>query len=321
MEDRKPLIILTGPTAVGKTELSVMLAKEIDGEIISADSIQVYKYMDIGSAKIMKDEMQGIRHYLVDELNPSEEFNIYKFKEMALGYMDEIYSRGRIPIIAGGTGFYIQSVLYDIDFSETDDGHAYRKKLEAVAKEKGPEYLHNMLKEIDAVTAQKVHFNNVKRVIRALEYYKETGKLLSEHNEEQQKHDSPYNFIYFVLNDDRQLLYDRINKRVDKMFELGLVEEVKNLLDMGYGRNLVSMQGIGYKETAAYVSGEMNLYDTIELIKKNTRHFAKRQLTWFRREKEVTWIDYRDYGDNKKVMSTKMADMCRNAGICTDRKG
>ena len=321
MSDKKPLIILTGPTAVGKTELSVMLAKEMNAEIISADSIQVYKYMDIGSAKITKEEMQGIKHYLVDELNPSEEFSIFKFKEMTLKYMDEIYSKGKIPIIAGGTGFYIQSVLYDINFSETDDEHIYRKELEAIAKEKGPEYLHNKLKEIDAVTAQKVHSNNVKRVIRALEYYNDTGKLLSEHNEEQQKHDSPYNFKYFVLNDDRQLLYDRINKRVDKMFELGLVKEVKNLLDMGYGRNLVSMQGIGYKETAAYILGEMNLEDTIELIKKNTRHFAKRQLTWFRREKEVTWIDYREYGNNKKVMSTKMAEMCRGAGICTDRKG
>ncbi len=321
MSDKKPLIILTGPTAVGKTELSVMLAKEMNAEIISADSIQVYKYMDIGSAKITKEEMQGIKHYLVDELNPSEEFSIYKFKEMTLKYMDEIYSKGKIPIIAGGTGFYIQSVLYDINFSETDDEHIYRKELEAIAKEKGPEYLHNKLKEIDAVTAQKVHSNNVKRVIRALEYYNDTGKLLSEHNEEQQKHDSPYNFKYFVLNDDRQLLYDRINKRVDKMFELGLVKEVKNLLDMGYGRNLVSMQGIGYKETVAYILGEMNLEDTIELIKKNTRHFAKRQLTWFRREKEVTWIDYREYGNNKKVMSTKMTEMCLGAGICTDRKG
>ncbi|MDE6232530.1 MAG: tRNA (adenosine(37)-N6)-dimethylallyltransferase MiaA, partial [Lachnospiraceae bacterium] len=263
MSDKKPLIILTGPTAVGKTELSVMLAKEMNAEIISADSIQVYKYMDIGSAKITKEEMQGIKHYLVDELNPSEEFSIYKFKEMTLKYMDEIYSKGKIPIIAGGTGFYIQSVLYDINFSETDDEHIYRKELEAIAKEKGPEYLHNKLKEIDAVTAQKVHSNNVKRVIRALEYYNDTGKLLSEHNEEQQKHDSPYNFKYFVLNDDRQLLYDRINKRVDKMFELGLVKEVKNLLDMGYGRNLVSMQGIGYKETVAYILGEMNLEDTI----------------------------------------------------------
>lgn len=321
MSDKKPLIILTGPTAVGKTELSILLAKEIGAEIISADSIQVYKYMDIGSAKITKEEMQGIKHYLVDELNPSEEFNVFKFKEMALKYMDEIYSKGKIPIIAGGTGFYIQSVLYDIDFSESDDDHVYRKELEAAAIEKGYEYLHDKLKEVDFVTAKKVHPNNVKRVIRALEYYNETGKPLSEHNEEQLKHNSPYNFKYFVLNDDRQLLYDRINKRVDNMFEKGLVKEVENLLDMGYERNLVSMQGIGYKEVVSYIAGEMNLEDTIELIKKNTRHFAKRQLTWFRREKEVTWIDYREYGDDKIVMSTKLAKICRNAGICTDKKG
>lgn len=321
MSDKKPLIILTGPTAVGKTELSILLAKEIGAEIISADSIQVYKYMDIGSAKITKEEMQGIKHYLVDELNPSEEFNVFKFKEMALKYMDEIYSKGKIPIIAGGTGFYIQSVLYDIDFSESDDNHVYRKELEEAAKEKGYEYLHDKLKEVDSVTAKKVHPNNVKRVIRALEYYNETGKPLSEHNEEQLKHNSPYNFKYFVLNDDRQLLYDRINKRVDNMFEKGLVKEVENLLDMGYERNLVSMQGIGYKEVVSYIAGEMNLEDTIELIKKNTRHFAKRQLTWFRREKEVTWIDYREYGNDKIVMSTELAKICRNAGICTDKKG
>lgn len=317
MGDKLPLIILTGPTAVGKTELSVILAKEAGAEIISADSVQVYKHMDIGSAKITKEEMQGIRHYLVDEIEPSEEFNIFKFKEMSLRYMDEIYSNGKIPMIVGGTGFYIQSVLYDVDFSETDDGHVYRKELEEIARQQGPKYLHGKLEEIDYVSAQNIHYNNVKRVIRAIEYYKETGKPLSEHNAEQQKHDSPYNFIYFVLNDDRKLLYDRINRRVDKMFEAGLVSEVEALLNMGYGRDLVSMQGIGYKETAAYISGEMNLNDTIELIKKNTRHFAKRQLTWFRREKQVTWMDYREYGYNKKIMSTIMADMCRKERIIT----
>lgn len=321
MKEKPPLIILTGPTAVGKTELSISLAKEMNGEIISADSIQVYKYMDIGSAKITKEEMQGIRHYLIDELDPSEEFNIFRFKELSLKYMEEIYDRGKIPMIVGGTGFYIQSVLYDVEFSQSDDTSDYRNELEQIAEEKGMVYLHDMLKKIDPVTADKVHFHNKKRVIRALEYYHETGQRLSEHNEQQHRNESPYVFRYFVLNDERELLYDRINKRVDKMFENGLLLEVRNLLEKGYDRNLVSMQGIGYKETVEYILGERSLVDTIELIKKNTRHFAKRQLTWFRREKEVTWMDYREYGNDKTIMLTKMKSMCYEAGIGKDRKG
>lgn len=320
MNKKPPLIILTGPTAVGKTELSISLAKDIGGEIISADSIQIYKYMDIGSAKITKEEMQGVKHYLVDELDPSEEFNVFRFKEMACRCIDRIYQNGKIPVIVGGTGFYIQSVLYDVDFSVSDDEHIYRKELEKLAEERGAQYLHGMLKEVDPVTAEKVHFNNVKRVIRALEYYNETKKPLSEHNEEQHAHQPPYNFKYFVLNDDRQKLYNRIEQRVDKMFEAGLTDEVKKLLDMGYDRKLISMQGIGYKETVSYLLGELSFEDAVSLIKKNTRHFAKRQLTWFRREKDVTWIDYREYGYDKKLMLTSMEQMLREAGICQKGK-
>lgn len=300
--DKKPLIILTGPTASGKTELSVRLAKAINGEIISADSIQVYKYMDIGSAKVTDEEMDGIKHYLVDELNPRDEFNIYVFKEMAKKYTEEIYAKGKVPIIAGGTGFYIQSLLYDIDFSEEDNDKSYRMGLMALAKEKGNEYIYNMLKETDPKSAEKIHFNNLKRVIRALEYHHLTGKLISEHNEEQRENISPYDFHYFVLNMDRDVLYDRINRRVDIMLEKGLVNEVKGLLDMGFERELTSMQGIGYREIISYLYGECTLEQAVESIKQNTRHFAKRQLTWFRREKSVNWVNYEDFEWDKQKM-------------------
>lgn len=299
---KKPLVILTGPTAVGKTELSISLAKALNGEIISADSIQVYKYMDIGSAKIMPEEMQGVPHYLVDELMPDEEFNIVQFKNMALKYMNDIYSRGKIPIIVGGTGFYIQGILYDIDFSKTDEDSSYRQELESILMDKGNEYLHNMLKEIDPKSAESIHMNNSKRVIRAIEYYHQTGQLISQHNEEQRQNDSPYSFNYFVLNNDRDILYSRIDKRVDLMIENGLIEEVQKLIDMGYDSSLVSMQGLGYKEIYSYLSGDISKEEAIYIIKRDTRHFAKRQLTWFRREKCVTWVNYQDFNNDKNKM-------------------
>lgn len=289
------LVILTGPTAVGKTKLSIALAKRIHGEIISADSIQVYKGMNIGSAKITKEEMQGIPHYLIDVLEPTEEFNVHIFQQMAKKAISQIQNKGKIPIIVGGTGFYIQSVLYDIQFDETDENHTYRKKLEQIAANEGNEYLHNMLKEVDPVSANEIHFNNIKRVIRALEYYHDTGKTISSHNHEQRENVSPYNFAYFVLNDKRELLYNRIEKRVEIMLEKGLVEEVDKLLSSGCNANMVSMQGIGYKEVISHINNHVSLDDTAELIKKNTRHFAKRQLTWFRREKDVCMINIDEF--------------------------
>ena len=299
----KPLIILTGPTASGKTDLSVKLAKAIDGEIISADSIQVYKYMDIGSAKVTEEEMCGVKHYLVDELLPDEEFNVYEFKKRAEKYIDKIYEKGKIPIIAGGTGFYIQAILYDIDFSDEDNDMSYRKELEALADEKGNKYVHNMLREIDSQSADDIHFNNRKRVIRALEYYRMTGRKMSEHNSEQHQKVSPYDFKYFVLNMDRDELYERIEKRVDIMLEAGLEDEVRKLLEMGYTKDMVSMQGIGYKEMAAYIAGEISYDEAVTALKKNTRHFAKRQMTWFRREKEVTMIDFQRFeNDRDKIL-------------------
>lgn len=306
MSKKKPLIILTGPTASGKTGLSIELAKKIGGEIISADSIQVYKYMDIGSAKVTKEEMNGVPHFLIDALDPKEEFNVYVFQKMAKAAMTEIYNRGHIPMIVGGTGFYIQSVLYDIDFTEENAENEYRRELEQVAAKKGNLYLHNMLRQVDPASADAIHFNNVKRVIRALEYYKQTGEPISKHNEQEREKTSPYAYHYFVLNDQRAVLYERINKRVDDMVAAGLVAEVSRLREMGYNRNLVSMQGIGYKEIYAYLEGETTLEAAIDLIKLETRHFAKRQLTWFRREKDVDWVDLPKYNYEKEEILAYM---------------
>ena len=230
---KQPLIILTGPTASGKTALSVELAKRIGGEIISADSMQVYRYMDVGSAKVTVEEMDGVPHHLIDVLDPQDSFNVVTFQEMAKEAMKKIYANGHIPIVAGGTGFYIQALLYDIDFTDNDGDMEYRHHLEELAKEQGAEVLHSMLKEVDPPSAEAIHANNVKRVIRALEFYKKTGQRISDHNEEERQKESPYNFAYYVLNMDRATLYDRIDLRVDKMIEAGLEEEVKQLKGMG----------------------------------------------------------------------------------------
>lgn len=308
--NKKKLIILTGPTAVGKTALSIGLAKEIGGEIISADSMQVYRHMDIGSAKITREEMQGIPHYLVDILEPKEEFNVFLFQKLAKEAMEQIYANGHIPILVGGTGFYIQSVLYDIDFTENESDSDYREELERLAKEKGAEYLHDMLKEVDIESAQAIHANNVKRVIRALEYHHLTGCPISEHNRREREKESPYDFRYFVLNDDRSLLYERIEQRVDKMIEAGLVEEVRKLKEMGCSMEHISMQGLGYKEILGYLNGDYDLERAVYLIKRDTRHFAKRQLTWFRREKDVIFIQKPDFGyDNEKILAYMKNDI------------
>lgn len=318
-QEKKPLIILTGPTAAGKTKLSIGLAKKIGGEIISADSMQVYKKMDIGTAKIRPEEMDGVPHYLIDVLDPFEEFNVVYFVEKAKEAMEKIYAAGHIPIIVGGTGFYIQALLYDIDFSQHEEKESYRKELEQLAREKGKEYLYEILKKVDPEYAQIVHFNNVKKVIRALEYYKETGGKLSEHNKEQRQKESPYNFAYFVLYHDREILYERINKRVDIMMEEGLLSEVKRLIKQGYTKNLVSMQGLGYKEFFDYFDGTISLEDTVDKIKKDTRHFAKRQLTWFRREKEVIWINKKEY-EQEEALLTSVLDKIEEKGIWNGTK-
>lgn len=314
----KPLVILAGPTAVGKTELSIRLAKRINGAIISADSMQVYKYMDIGSAKIMPDEMEGVKHYLIDELDPSDEFNIVRFQQMAKDALKKIYANGQIPIVAGGTGFYIQALLYDIDFTHQDSDEAFRKEMADYAAEYGTEALHEKLKEIDPVSYKTIHANNTKRVIRALEYYRMTGQPISAHNEQEHQKVSPYNFAYFVLTDDRKHLYDRIDYRVDLMMKKGLVDEVKNLYDMGYHKDMVSMQGLGYKELLSYLDGECSLEEAVYIIKRETRHFAKRQLTWFRRERDVIWLDKSAYQYNDQRILTDMCRMLQEKGICDE---
>ena len=301
-KNKRPLVVLTGPTAVGKTALSIHLAKAISGEIISADSMQVYQQMDIGTAKIKPEEMQGIPHYLVDEFPPDEEFNVVKFKEYANKYMEQIYEKGKIPILVGGTGFYIQAVLKDVAF-EQEEVSQCRKRLEQLAEEKGAHYLHLQLQNVDPKSALAIHENNVRRVIRALEYYEQTGKCISDHNEQEKKKESPYNFAYFVLNQDRSILYERIDKRVDLMVEEGLVDEVKHLLEQGYGRDLVSMQGLGYKEICAYLENEISLEEAIYILKRDTRHFAKRQLTWFKREQDVIWVHKDQYKTEEEQLA------------------
>lgn len=290
-----PLVILTGPTAAGKTQLSLSLAKKIGGEIISADSMQIYKKMNIGTAKIMPEEMQGVRHYLVDALMPDEEFNVVVFQKMAKAAIKDIVSRGKIPIVVGGTGFYIQALLYDIDFTENDSDMSFRHAMEQLAADQGPEALHERLAQVDPASAEKIHANNVKRVIRALEFYEKTGLKISEHNEEQRQNTSPYNFAYFVLTWPREILYERINRRVDAMMDQGLLAEVQGLLKAGYAPDLVSMQGLGYKEFVPYFNGEITLEEAVYTLKRDTRHFAKRQLTWFRRERNVLWLDKSDF--------------------------
>ena len=304
---KRPLIILTGPTAVGKTSLSVQLAKCINGEIISADSMQVYKGMDIGSAKITKEEMDGVPHHLIDILEPWEEFNVVVFQEACKKCMEEIYERGHIPILAGGTGFYIQAVLRDIDFTANEDNTEYRSFLEQLAEEKGAQHLHEMLQEVDPESAQAIHANNVKRVIRALEFYHLTGEKISDHNDKESQKENAYNACYFVLNDERSLLYQRIEQRVDEMVTNGLVEEVSELVKKGCTRDMVAMQGLGYKEIVDYLEGRCSLEEAVYVIKRDTRHFAKRQLTWFKREKEVIWVDKDRFGyDNQKILEFMM---------------
>lgn len=314
-KQKKPLVILTGPTAVGKTKLSIALAKAINGDIISADSMQVYQQMDIGTAKITPEEMQGIKHYMIDELPPEVDFNVVKFKELAMKYVEEIYAKGKIPILVGGTGFYIQALLYDIQFDASDDDQTYRKELEELAKMKGAEYLHTMLAKVDLKSSQTIHANNVKKVIRALEFYQQNGYPISEHNEEQRQNESPFNYVYFVLNHERSILYDRIDKRVDQMMKDGLVDEVKKLYDAGYDLSLVSMQGLGYKEILRYFEDEISLEEAVYIIKRDTRHFAKRQITWFKREKDVLWFNKNEYNEDENKILEDMIQIMKEKEI------
>lgn len=315
--EQKPLIIIAGPTATGKSALSIKLAHEIGGEIISCDSMQVYKYMDIGSAKITPEEMDGVKHYLVDELMPDDEFNVARFTEMAKAAMDEIYSHGHIPICVGGTGFYINALLYDADFSGEDDADTLqiRQKLEEELADVGNVKMHEKLAAIDKDSALNIHPNNVKRVLRALEFYEIHGYPISKHNEEEKAKESPYNFCFFVLDDEREKLYESIDTRVDKMVEMGLMDEVRSLYNMGYTADMVSMQGLGYKELFPVIEGRDSLEHAVEIIKRDTRRFAKRQLTWFRAKDETIWINKADYNYDTTLILDFMKEQIREKNI------
>lgn len=312
---RPPLVILTGPTAVGKTALSISLAKEIGGEIVSADSMQVYRHMDIGSAKIRPEQMDGVPHHLIDILEPTEEFNVVLFQKLASRAVRDILAKGRIPIVAGGTGFYIQALLYDVDFTANDEDAALRRQLEDFADAMGNEALYEKLRLVDPESCEIIHANNRKRVIRALEFYEKTGMKISEHNRRQRQNEPPYNAAYFVLNDDRQKLYGRIDERVDDMLSQGLLDEVRRLKAMGCTADMVSMQGLGYKELLAYLDGNGTLEEAVYRIKLNTRHFAKRQLTWFRRERDTIMLDRRKFGCDDGRILKYMTEILHEKGL------
>ncbi len=299
---KKDLIILTGPTAVGKTEISINLAKELNGEIISADSMQIYKSMDIGSAKVMEEEMDGVTHHLINVINPLEEFSVAQFKKRATAAIEKIYAKGKIPIIAGGTGFYIDSLVLNLEFANTYKDEQYRKELNQKAEEFGNDYVHNLLKVVDEESFNKLNANDLKRVIRALEVYKLSNKPISQFYKEQDIYDIPYNVYYFVLNMNRETLYNRINSRVDIMINNGLLDEINELKKMGCTPDMQSMQGIGYKEMLHYINGQLSFEEAIDLIKKRSRNYAKRQLTWFRKEKRAMWVDKDIFDNNNDIV-------------------
>lgn len=320
---KPPLIVIAGPTGVGKTKLSIALAKAVEGEIISADSMQVYRGMDIGTAKIKKEEMKGVLHHLIDIIEPWEEFSVALFQKLANEAIHSVYSRGKIPILAGGTGFYIQSVTNGIDFTKTQVNQSYRKELEMFAKEQGAMALHKMLEQADPEAARQIHANNIKRTIRALEFFNQTGGQISEHNKEQKRRASPYALYYFVLDAPREILYRDIDRRVDKMMESGLLEEVVRLSQAGCKREFVSMQGLGYKELFAFLENEITKEEAVDRIKRDTRHFAKRQITWFKREEQAEWIrkdmfDYKEDAILQHILKRLMQGgiKCKNPHPC-----
>ena len=296
-----PLIILTGPTAVGKTAISIELAKDLNAEIISADSMQLYKYMDIGSAKVTKEEMDGIKHYMIDEVTPDFPFSVSEFQKRSNEYIKEIDSKGKKVLITGGTGLYLNSLIYNMDFAKSNANNELREKLEKELEEHGIDYMHEKLKSLDSEAASRIHKNNTKRVIRALEVCLDGKKMKDFSND--LEYNENYEPIIIVLNRDRDVLYDRINKRVDIMINSGLVEEVKKLLSLGYNKDLNSMQGIGYKEIVKYLEGEYTLDEAIEIIKRDSRRYAKRQITWFKRYKDSKWFDLGNYEDIKILKS------------------
>ncbi len=288
------ILVIAGPTASGKTGLSVALAEALNGEIISADSMQVYKYMNIGTAKVTAEEAEGIPHYLVDFLEPTEKFSVAEFCRLAKEHINDILSRGKLPIVVGGTGLYINSLIDGIKFIDRKGDDELRDKLYSKAEEEGPEAVHAILRELDSDTASEIHPNNVIRVVRAIEMFYQTGSLKQDNMEKSRENDFPYDFLYLGLNArDRQFIYDRINLRVDLMIENGLLDETKLLINMGFGQT--SANAIGYKELIAYIEGKLPLATCLEQLKQSSRRYAKRQLTWFRRDARINWLYIDDY--------------------------
>lgn len=298
-----PLIILTGPTAVGKTELSIKLAKSLNAEIISADSMQIYQYMDIGSAKVTNDEMSGVPHYLIDEVKPDCSFSVSEFQYRANNYIEKITEKGKTALVTGGTGLYLNSLIYNMDFAKSDANNELRENLTLELQEYGIDYMHEKLRALDEDSANRIHKNNTKRVIRALEVCLSGEKMNDFSND--LKFNEKYNPIIIVLNREREHLYQRINKRVDIMMDGGLVDEVKKLLSLGYTKDMISMQGIGYKEIIKYLDGKYSLDEAVEIIKRDSRRYAKRQLTWFRRYNSAKWFNLDEYSD-KKVLEKEI---------------
>jgi len=307
--EKPKILVLAGPTASGKTALGVALAKELNGEIISADSMQIYRYMNIGTAKVTAQEMQGVPHYLVDYVSPDEDFSVAKFKAAALEAIEKILSRGKLPIIVGGTGLYINSLTLPWDFQKNDGSEAIRNRLEAEAQTAGKEALYERLKSVDPVSAQMIHANNIKRVIRALEIFEINGKPKSYFDEKTKQQEVPYDYLLLGLKWPREVLYDRINRRIDKMVESGLIEETQMLIDRGYDWNLTALKAIGYKELRPYLQGEMSLEESLILLKRDSRHYAKRQMTWFRKDERIHWIEMNEEKQLNQLVKACMAEI------------
>ena len=298
----KTVIFLAGPTAVGKTKYAIEIAKMFQGEIISADSMQIYQYMDIGSAKPTKEELAQAKHYLVDEIDPRDEFSVAEYQLLAKKYIDQIFQSGKTPIVSGGTGLYLNALIYDMDFSVMPKQKEFRRQLEQQAEQYGAEYVHNRLRELDPAAAERIHPNNLKKVIRAMEVFETTGEGIREF-EESFVRTKDYRCILIGLTRAREELYRRIDDRVDQLMKAGLVQEIESLMEKGLTENSISMKGIGYKEIIACLHGEYDLEEAVRLVKRNTRHYAKRQLTWLRRYPEMVWFDLSEYRSDEEALS------------------
>ncbi|HZJ76368.1 MAG TPA: tRNA (adenosine(37)-N6)-dimethylallyltransferase MiaA [Oscillospiraceae bacterium] len=297
---KKRLLIIAGPTAVGKTDTGIILADKLNGEIISADSMQIYKNMNIGTAKPNLEERKGVTHHLIDIINPDENFSVAEFQRLAGGIIDDLISNKKLPIIVGGTGLYINSLIYDMDFTQFASNRKLRETLQKEAEKMGNEYIHDKLKKIDPNLADRIHPNNVRRVIRAIEVYHGTGDKIGDFSRDIVLNDE-YEFFLAGLTRERSELYDRINKRVDIMIEQGLIEEVRDLVNLGYSKDLISFKGLGYKEIIEYLEGRYDLNEAIRILKRNTRRYAKRQLTWFRRYESINWYNVSDYPTDENL--------------------